>query len=134
MSGPLLTDRQKLVIQYRKEGRTQQEIADELDTSRSNISLIEKSANENIRLARDALAYLYSLDATQVCTLSAGSELANEVFVIYKAANQLNIKIQYDPGALLNRVMTAVSEKISGKIIKEDIRVYLNNTGIIYIC
>ncbi|HKM42234.1 MAG TPA: Tfx family DNA-binding protein [Methanocorpusculum sp.] len=133
MPGPLLTDRQKMVIQCRKEGMTQQDIADELQTTRSNISLIEKSANDNIRLAKEALEYIYSLEATLVCTLSAGSELTREVFLIYKAARQINIKVQYDTGALMNRVMTAVPEKIADGTIKEDINVYLNPSGIIYV-
>ncbi len=80
MPGPLLTDRQKMVIQFRKEGMTQQEIDDELKTTRSNISLIEKPANYNIRLAKEALDYIYSLEATLVCTLSAESELTKEIF------------------------------------------------------
>lgn len=133
MPGPLLTDRQKMVIQFRKEGMTQQEIADELKTTRSNISLIEKSANDNIRLAKEALDYIYSLEATLVCTLSAGSELTQEIFLIYKAARQTGIKVQYDTGALLSRILTAVPEKISDGTIREDINVYLNLTGIIYI-
>ena len=133
MPGPLLTDRQKLVIQSRKKGMTQQEIADELQTTRSNISLIEKSATDNVRLAKEALEYIYSLEATLVCTLSAGSQLTQEVFLIYKAAHQLNIKVQYDTGAMMNRVLTAIPEKITDSTIKEDINVYLNLTGIIYI-
>lgn len=133
MPGPLLTDRQKMVIQSRKDGMTQQGVADELKTTRSNISLIEKSANDNIRLAKEALEYVYSLEATLVCTLSAGSLLTQEVFLIYKATRQLNIKVQYDTGALMNRVLTAVPEKINDGTIREDINVYLNLTGIIYI-
>ncbi|HKM42356.1 MAG TPA: transcriptional regulator, partial [Methanocorpusculum sp.] len=104
-----------------------------LQTTRSNISLIEKSANDNIRLAKEALEYIYSLEATLVCTLSAGSELTREVFLVYKAARQINIKVQYDTGALMNRVITAVPEKIADGIIKEDINVYLNPSGIIYV-
>ncbi len=133
MPGLLLTDRQKMVIQFRKEGMTQQEIADELKTTRSNISLIEKAANDNVRLAKEALDYIYSLEATLVCTLSAGSELTQEIFLIYKAARQTGIKVQYDTGALLSRILTAVPEKISDGTIREDINVYLNLTGIIYI-
>ncbi|MBR5142732.1 MAG: Tfx family DNA-binding protein, partial [Methanocorpusculum sp.] len=59
----LLTDRQKLVLQYRRAGKTQQEVADILQTSRSNISTIEKAAHENIRMAKEALEFLYMLDA-----------------------------------------------------------------------
>lgn len=133
MAGNLLTDRQKVVLQYRKAGLTQQEIADELHTTRSNISLIEKSANDNIVLAREALEFVYSLEAKLVCTLSAGAELTNEIFIIYKAAQPLGIKVQFTAGALINYVLISSPNKINGTLIKEDINVYLNDSGIIFV-
>lgn len=133
MPKPLLTDRQKMVIQYRKDGLTQQEIADLLQTTRSNISLIEKSANENIRLAKEALAYVYSQNSTLIYTIAAGGELTREAYSIYKSARRLSIKVQYDTGALINRIMLAVPEKLAGTTVKEDINIYLNSTGIIYV-
>jgi len=122
-----------MVIQYRKDGLTQQDIANLLQTTRSNISLIEKSANDNIRLAKEALAYIYSQNSTLVCTLPAGSELTREAYSIYKSARELNIKVQYDTGALMNRIILAVPEKLTGTMVKEDINLYLNPTGIIYV-
>lgn len=130
----LLTDRQKIVLQYRRDGKTQQEIADILQTSRSNISTIEKAAHENIRMAKEALAFMYSLEATLLCTLDAGGDLNQDAFLIYKAAQQFEIKVQYTAGALINRITSSVPEKLHGTHIREDIRVYLNETGIIYIC
>lgn len=130
----LLTDRQKIVLQYRREGKTQQEIADILQTSRSNVSTIEKAANENLRMAKEALAFMYSLEATLLCTLDAGGDLNHEAFLIYKAAQQLEIKVQYTAGALINRITSAVPEKLHGTIIREDINIYLNENGILYVC
>lgn len=133
MTSSLITERQRIVLEYRREGKTQQEIANLLQTSRSNISTIEKSANENIRMAKEALEFVYSLEATLVCTLDAGGDVRRQAFLVYKAAQQLEIKVQYTGGALLNRIRNAVPEKLYGDYIKEDINVYLNDTGIIYI-
>lgn len=130
----LLTDRQKLVLQYRRAGKTQQEIADILQTSRSNISTIEKAAHENIRMAKEALEYLYMLEATLVCTLDAGGDVTRDAFLIYDTAKQFEIKVQYTTGALINRITNAVPEKLNGTKIVADINVYLNKTGILYIC
>lgn len=129
----LLTDRQKIVLQYRRTGSTQQEIADILRTNRSNISTIEKAANDNVKMAKEALEFVYSLEATLVCTLDAGGDINRQAFLVFKAAQQLGIKVQYDAGALINRIKTAVPEKFNGEIIREEINVYLNDTGIIYI-
>ena len=94
---------------------------------------IEKSANDNIALAKEALEFVYSLEAKLVCTLSKGTDLKNEIFLIYKAAQPLGIKIQFTAGSLLNYVATCCPEKLYEDMIKEDIHVYLNNTGIIYV-
>ncbi|MDO5844674.1 MAG: Tfx family DNA-binding protein [Methanocorpusculum sp.] len=133
MTDSLLTDRQKFILMRRKEGLTQNEIAQLLDTTRSNVTLIEKSAKSNIAQAKQALEFIYSLEATLVCTLSEGTDLKNEIFIVFKAAASLNIKIQFKAGALLNFVTTSVPEKLNGDLIIEDINVYLNNTGVIYV-
>jgi Tfx family DNA-binding protein len=132
MKDTLLTDRQKEVIRFRKQGMTQQKIADILGTSKANICTIEKSATENIRRARDTLEFLYTLDATDLCILSAGTDLMNAPQIIYKAAAPLNIKIRYDTIALINRIRSQMPDKIKGRHVREDIRVYLNTGGNLY--
>ena len=48
MKDGLLTDRQREIHRYRKQGMTQQQIADIIKTSKANVCTIEKSAMENI--------------------------------------------------------------------------------------
>jgi len=69
MKDGLLTDRQREVLRYRKQGMTQQQIADIIKTSKANVCTIEKSAMENIRRAKETLEFLYTLDATHLCTI-----------------------------------------------------------------
>ena len=73
----LLTERQREVLRYSKQGMTQQQIADIINTSKANVCTIEKSAMENIRRAKETLEFLYTLDAThlsfipgQICSKS----------------------------------------------------------------
>ncbi len=132
MKDTLLTDRQKEVIRYRKQGMTQQQIADRLGTSKANICTIEKSANENIRRAKETLEFLYTLDATELCVLPEGTDLMEAPKIIYVSAAPLNIKIRYDTLALINRISSYMPEKIKGRHVKEDIIVYLNNDGDLY--
>ena len=132
MKETLLTDRQMEVIRYRKNGMTQQQIADILGTSKANICTIEKSANENIKRAKETLEFLYTLDATELCRLAEGVDLMDAPKQIYAAAGPLNIKVRYDTLALINRINDTVPEKIHGRHIKESICVYLNNDGDLY--
>ena len=73
MKDGLLTDRQMEVLRYRKQGLTQQQIADIISTSKANVCTIEKSAMENIRRAKETLEFLYTLDATHLCVIPNGT-------------------------------------------------------------
>ena len=132
MKDTLLTDRQKEVIRLRKQGMTQQQIADRLGTSKANICTIEKSANENIRRAKETLEFLYTLDASELCTIPAGTDLMDAPKLIYAAAAPTNVKIIYDTLALINRLSSYIPEKFRGRQVKEDICVYLNKEGDLY--
>ncbi len=133
MKESILTERQKTVLQCRKMGMTQQQIADMLKTNKSNISLIEKSAQKNIRMAKDVLEFVYSLDAVHTCTLPHGMDINQAPQTLYEAAQPLGIKIQYDIGALVAQIATAVPEKLRGSEVRRDIHIYLGKTGILYI-
>ena len=132
MKDTLLTERQMEVLRLRKQGLTQQVIADMLGTSKANICTIEKSANENIRRAKETLAFLYTLDASELCTLVSGTDLMTAPAKIYTAASPRNVKIKYDSLSLINRISAAVPEKIKGRLILDNIRVYLNKEGDVY--
>ncbi|MDV0441842.1 hypothetical protein McpAg1_10530 [Methanocorpusculaceae archaeon Ag1] len=129
----ILTERQKTVLQCRKMGMTQQQIADMLNTNKSNISLIEKSALKNVRMAKDVLEFVYSMDAAHTCVLARGTNINRAPQVLYEAVQPLGIKIQYDIGALVTQIRTAVPEKLRENEIRADIHIYLNDTGILYI-
>ena len=128
----LLTDRQKEVLRLRKEGLTQQQIADIIHTSKANVCTIEKAAHENIEKAKDTLEFLYTLDATRLCTLKEGSDLLDVVNEIYEQASRVGIKVRYDSIELLNRLRTGNPEQIKGRHIRGDIEVYLSEDGELY--
>jgi DNA-binding protein, Tfx family len=50
-----LTERQVEVLELREQGQTQQELADHFGTTDSNISAIERAAEQNIEKARRRL-------------------------------------------------------------------------------
>jgi len=129
MKDGLLTERQKEVLRYRKQGLTQQQIADEISTSKANVCTIEKSAMENIRRARETLDFVNTLDAEELCTLDADDDLFKAVNTIYQEAEKIGIKVRYDSVTLINRVRTQNPEKIHARHIHDSIRVYINEKG-----
>jgi Tfx family DNA-binding protein len=132
MKDGLLTDRQKEVLRYRKQGLTQQQIADIIQTSKANVCTIEKSAMENIRRARETLDFLYTLDATHLCTIEAGVDLLDVAPIIYGEAEKLGIKVKYDTISLINKVREATPERFRARHIREPIEVYINEEGDLY--
>ncbi len=132
MKDGLLTDRQKEVLRYRKQGLTQQQIADIINTSKANVCTIEKSAMENIRRARETLEFLYTLDATHLCTIPAGTDLLEVGSIIYREAEKLGIKVRYDTISLINKMRDAIPERFKARFVKENIDVYINDDGDVY--
>ena len=133
MKDTLLTDRQKEVLRYRKQGLTQQQIADIIHTSKANICTIEKAATENIKKARETLEFLYTLDTTHLCTIEKGHDSLEAVKKIFAEAEKPGIKIQYDTISLINKMRESNPEKFRGRYIKEDIEIYINEEGDIFI-
>jgi len=132
MKESLLTERQKEILRYRKQGYTQQQIADIIETSKANVCTIEKAATENIKKAKETLEFLYTLDATHLCTIKAGSDFIEAAKEIFNEAEKLGIKVCYDTISLINRMRDSNPERFRARYIREDIIVYINDDGDIY--
>lgn len=132
MKDTLLTDRQREVLRYRKQGLTQQQIADIIGTSKANVCTIEKAALENINRARETILFLYSLDATFLCGIKAGIDLISVPSLIYKEAEKKGIKVKYDTINLLNHIRSAIPEKCRGRHVTNEFVVFINESGELY--
>jgi HTH-type transcriptional regulator, fmd operon transcriptional regulator len=132
MKDGLLTERQMEVLRYRKQGLTQQQIADIISTSKANVCTIEKSAMENIRRAKETLEFLYTLDATHLCTIPSGTDLFDVPAIIYGEAEKINIKVMYDTISLINRLRESRPQSYKARRICEDIIVYITDLGDLY--
>ncbi|HVP97399.1 Tfx family DNA-binding protein [Methanoregula sp.] len=132
MKDGLLTDRQMEVLRYRKQGMTQQQIADIIHTSKANVCTIEKSAMENIRRAKETLEFLYTLDATHLCTIPSGTDLFEVPGMIFAEAEKAKIKVKYDTISLINRLREARPQAYKARCICEDVQIYITDEGEIY--
>ncbi|MDI6866048.1 Tfx family DNA-binding protein [Methanoculleus sp.] len=132
MKQGLLTDRQKEVLRYRKQGLTQQQIAEIIHTSKANVCTIEKAALENIARARETLEFLYTLDARHLCTLKKGLDLLKAPEIIYAEAEKQGVKVKYDTITLINKLRDANPERFKARQVREDVEVYINQDGDLY--
>jgi Tfx family DNA-binding protein len=132
MKDGLLTDRQMEVLRYRKQGLTQQQIADIIATSKANVCTIEKSAMENIRRAKETLEFLYTLDSTHLCTIASGTDLFDMPAFIFSEAEKLNIKVRYDTISLITHLRESRPKSYQGRSLSENVEIYITNDGDIY--
>jgi Tfx family DNA-binding protein len=128
----LLTERQKEVLRYRRQGLTQQQIADIIGTSKANVCTIEKSALENVRRARETLQFMYTLDARFLCAIPAGADILTVPEAIFREAGGRGTKVRYDTISLINRLRESLPHNVHARFVKDEIQVYLNDDGEIY--
>jgi len=132
MKDRLLTERQMEILRYRKKGLTLQKIADILSTSKANICTIEKCANENIKRAKETLDFLYTLDATHLCTIPSGTDLFDVPYIIFGEAEKIKITVTYDTISVINRLRESRPQSYKARRVCEDIIVYITDVGELY--
>ena len=132
MKNGLLTERQKEVLRHRRQGLTQQQIADIIGTSKANVCTIEKSALENVRRARETLQFMYTLDARFLCVIPSGADLLAVPDTIFREASDRGVKVRYDTIGLINRLRESIPQHVQARFVKDEIQVYLNDDGEIY--
>lgn len=129
MKDGLLTDRQKEILRYRRNGMTQQQVADVIHTSKANVCTLEKSAMENIERAKKTLYFYHTLNGRHICTLMAGSDLFDSVNLVFEEAKKTGIAVNADWMTVTNRLRDELPKRIHGRFIREDIDVFLGNDG-----
>ncbi len=87
---------------------------------------------ENIRRAKDTLDFLYTLDATHLCTIQAGTDLFEVSPFVYKEAEKMGIKVKYDTISLINKIRESTPERFKARHVRENIEVYINEEGELY--
>ncbi len=122
MSGKhgLLSDRQFRVLQLRiEDGLSQAEIANMLGTTRENVTIIEKSARRNIRLAEETLhAYRLLLSVAKI-EIEAGTHLIDIPGIVVKAGDNIGFKLRVNFTRIYDEIRFKAGDCISGsRIVK----------------
>ncbi len=88
-----LTQRQLLVLKMRLSGLSQQDVADSLGTTRSNISILEKRAHQNIARAERTLQQWMMLRAPISLQAKAGTDVFELPRMIFAAADEKQMRL-----------------------------------------
>jgi len=108
----LLTERQLEVLKLRALGLTQEEVAKRLNTTRENVSILEKRAYQNIKLARETLAALKTFGVAVSVVIKPGTHLVDVPRIVLNKADEANIKVK----ANFTRIYDEIRFKVSNKV------------------
>lgn len=125
----LLTDEQLKILRLRLEGMTQEEIAKRLNTSRQNISLIERRARINISKAESTLKAYRRLQTAATVKLEVGTHLVDIPRMLIDAADRACVKIKVSFTLVYKSLRDEAGGAIKGTRIIKPIQLHVLRDG-----
>ncbi|KUO42422.1 MAG: hypothetical protein APZ16_03040 [Candidatus Hadarchaeum yellowstonense] len=133
MEDTFLTESQLRVLQLRLRGLTQAEIARRLNTSRANISIIERRAKENIARAERTLKLVERLKAPVTITVNPGDDILQVPQRIFEAADTAKIRVNLGTAEIIAKIKEEAGDRIHGRSVTKGFEVSLTSDGEILI-
>ncbi len=124
-----LTETQIKILKLRKKGLTQEEIAKIMNTSRANISMIEKRAKENIEKAKNTLKIYNNIMAPVKITIREGTDVFDIPKLIFKKSDEGDIHVRYSSLEILELINKNVKEYIDKRIVKKSFTINILENG-----
>jgi len=124
-----LTERQVEVLELREQGQTQQEVADRLGTTDSNISAIERAAEQNVEKARRTLELVRTIRAPIQFSVSPGTNFDDLVASVYTHGDEAGISVAYCRPELYTHLYGVLEECTNQNELKTGIDVGITNEG-----
>jgi len=124
-----LTERQVEVLELREQGQTQQEVADRLGTTDSNISAIERAAEQNVTKARRTLELVQTIRSPVQFSVAPGTSFDDLVASVYAHGDEAGIKITYCRPELYTHLYGVLEECTKQSELTTTIDVGVTNDG-----
>jgi len=124
-----LTKKQIEVLKRRMEGKTLEEIASELGTTKQNISAIERKARENYQKALNTVKLFRSILAPIVVRARAGMKVDDVVRDLYERCDSVNIHIPYDRFELVMLLRKEIGHRIRHSLVVEVFEIRVTKEG-----
>lgn len=129
----MLTERQKEVLELRNRGYTQQEVGDLIGTTSSNVSAVERAAEENIEKAYRTVEFARTLSATKTFAVEAETHFGDVIERVYEEGDAADIKVDYARPELYSHLYSQLTDQTSGSKIRSNIEVGLTSDGDVFV-
>ncbi|MGP8128752.1 MAG: Tfx family DNA-binding protein [Candidatus Bathyarchaeia archaeon] len=126
-----LTAKQWQVIRLRATGLTQAQVAKRLQTSRENISILERRAHENLRSAKATLEAFERLSdsGTKELIVPSGTSIFEATSMILRRADSLGIRLRMSADSILAFLRTRCKGRLRLHHLTSVIRVRISKEG-----
>ena len=124
-----LTERQLRVLKLRLKGRSQQDVAGILGTTRSNISILEKRAHQNISRAKLTLHQWMMVQSPICLKISRGTDVFDLPDIIFGAADEKGIHLPVTSLDIVVQLKSQAPNIFGKRNIKKDVQIYINEVG-----
>jgi Tfx family DNA-binding protein len=124
-----LTERQVRVLELRLKGRSQQEVADILGTTRSNISILEKRAHQNVSRAKLTLHQWMMIQSPICLKISQGTDVFDLPDIVFAAADEKGIHLPITSLDVIVQLKSQAPNIFGKRNIKRDVQIYINEVG-----
>ncbi len=124
-----LTPRQWEVLELRRRGLTQPDIADRIDTSVANVSSIEGRARENIERACRTIDLANDLRVDHWVEVAEGTHLREVVETVYEAGDEVGVKVPYSDPELSTYLHVRFRNVLDGRRLTDRLWIGLTQNG-----
>ncbi len=128
-SHSFLTKRQLEVLQMRHQGLSQQDVADRLGTTRSNISILEKRAHQNIDRAERTVQQWMMIRAPITLEAAAGTDVFLLPKMIFAAADKCGIRLPVTSLDVVVQLRRKAPGLFKKRALERYARIYVNEEG-----
>ena len=124
-----LTERQYKIYKRWREGEDPSEIADDLETSKSNVSHILKSAKENIKKSRKTVELVDTLDWPLEMDFEPGEDIFDVSKEVYRRADGEGIHLNYTGAELADLLAKNLKKDIQDRKILIELKIRISEEG-----
>jgi HTH-type transcriptional regulator, fmd operon transcriptional regulator len=124
-----LTQRQIKVLQMRLSGLSQQVVADRLGTTRSNISILEKRAHQNIARAERTLQLWLMLRAPISLQAGVGTDVFELPKMIFAAADEKHMRLPITSLDIVVQLQRKAPRLFKKRALERDARIFVTEEG-----
>jgi len=129
----LLTRRQVAVLKLRRQGLSQQEVAEILGTTRSNVSILEKRALQNVFRARATLREWTMIHAPISLPVPAGTDLFDLPGLVFQEADRAGIKLEIGSVDIVVQIREKAPEALRKRVVVRDLVVAVTEDGLVLV-